>query len=124
MNKHAFSAEERAALAGALAACTESSDVDHRRLDSRLHLLIAELSGSQSLVPIVANARTRVNALLDEIPMLRPNLAHSDAQHAAIVTAILSGQPDAAATAMLEHIEGSTALLRGFFAARGGTPAP
>ena len=56
--------------------------------------------------------------------MLRPNLAHSDAQHAAIVTAILSGQPDAAATAMLEHIEGSTALLRGFFAARGGVSAP
>ncbi|MBC9927083.1 MULTISPECIES: FadR/GntR family transcriptional regulator [unclassified Leucobacter] len=119
-----LSAEDRAALAGALAACTESSDVDHRRLDSRLHLLIAELSGSPSLVPIVANARTRVNALLDEIPMLRPNLTHSDAQHAAIVTAILSGQPDAAAAAMLEHIEGSTALLRGFFAARGGASAP
>ncbi|PII83688.1 GntR family transcriptional regulator [Leucobacter sp. OLJS4] len=113
-----LSADERAALARALEECRASDDANHRRLDSRLHLLIAELSGSPSLVPLVADLRTRVNALLDEIPMLRPNLSHSDAQHEAVVSAILAGRPQSAAEAMLEHIEGSAALLRGFLSTR------
>ncbi|MBL3686357.1 FadR family transcriptional regulator [Leucobacter zeae] len=113
-----LSAEERANLTRALEDCAASDDANHRRLDSRLHLLIAELSGAPSLVPLVANLRTRVNALLDEIPMLRPNLSHSDAQHEAIVSAILAGRPDSAAEAMLEHVEGSAALLRGFLSSR------
>ena len=111
-----LSAGERASLSRALDECARASYGDHRRIDSRLHLLIAELSGSPSLVPLVANLRTRVNALLDGIPMLAPNLSHSHAQHEAIVAAILAGRPDAAAEAMLEHIEGSAALLRGFLA--------
>ena len=110
-----LTADERATLSHALEVCRAASDADHRRLDSRLHLIIAELSGAPTLVPAVANVRTRVNALLDRIPMLRPNLVHSDGQHAVIVGAILAGRPDAAAAAMLEHVEGSTALLRGFF---------
>ena len=110
-----LTADERASLSHALDACRAASDADHRRLDSRLHLIIAELSGSGSLVPAIASLRTRVNALLDEIPMLRPNLAHSDDQHTAIVGAILAGRPEVAAAAMMEHVEGSTALLRGFF---------
>lgn len=113
-----LSAEDRAALTRTLEECTAADIADHRRLDSRLHLLIAELSGSPSLVPLVANLRSRVNALLDEIPVLPPNLSHSHAQHAAIVSAILAGRPESAAEAMLEHIEGSTALLRGFLSSR------
>ena len=109
-----LSAEDRAALVLALEECSAAAPDDHRRLDSRLHLLIAELSGSPSLVPLVANLRTRINALLDSIPMLAPNISHSNEQHEAIVAAILSGQPEAAAAAMLEHAEGSSALLRGF----------
>lgn len=62
----------------------------------------------------VADLRTRVNAALDAIPMLPPNLAHSREQHAAIARAILNGHPDAAAAAMAEHIAGTEALLRGF----------
>ncbi|MFT4231661.1 MAG: FCD domain-containing protein [Leucobacter sp.] len=113
-----LSAEERAALVRALEECSAADLADHRRLDSRLHLLIAELSGSPSLVPLVANLRTRVNALLDGIPVLAPNLAHSHAQHEAIVAAILAGRSESAAEAMLEHIEGSAALLRGFLSSR------
>lgn len=109
-----LSSDERFALTQALEACTEASGADHRRLDSRLHLLIAELSGSPSLVPLAANVRTRANALLEAIPVLEPNISHSDEQHAAIVSAILAGRPGAAAEAMAEHLEGSAALLRGF----------
>ncbi len=87
---------------------------DYRRLDSRLHLAIAEAAGSPSLVPLVAENRMRLNALLDQIPLLRRNIAHSDEQHEAIVIAILAGDCEAAAAAMRAHVAGSAALLHGF----------
>jgi DNA-binding FadR family transcriptional regulator len=87
---------------------------DYRRLDSRLHLAIAELAGSPSLVSLVAENRMRVNRLLDRIPLLSANIAHSDEQHEAVVIAILAGDPDGAEAAMRAHIAGSAALLHGF----------
>jgi DNA-binding FadR family transcriptional regulator len=87
---------------------------DYRRLDSRLHLAIAELVRSPSLVPLVAENRMRVNRLLDRIPLLPRNIAHSDEQHEAIVIAILAGDPDGAEASMRAHIAGSAALLHGF----------
>lgn len=107
-------AHARASLATALEDCSSASLTDYRRLDSRLHLTIAEVSGAPSLVPVAANARTRLNALLDSIPVLAPNIEHSNEQHERIVTAILSGRAEEAAAAMQEHIAGSEALLRGF----------
>jgi DNA-binding GntR family transcriptional regulator len=70
--------------------------------------------GSPSLVPLVAENRMRVNRLLDRIPLLSRNIAHSDEQHEAIVIAILAGDPDAAEMAMRAHIAGSASLLHGF----------
>lgn len=87
---------------------------DYRRLDSRLHLAITEAAGCPSLVPLVAENRMQLNTLLDQIPLLRRNIAHSDEQHEAIVIAILAGDADAAAAAMRAHAEGSAALLHGF----------
>ncbi|CAN5223954.1 FCD domain-containing protein [soil metagenome] len=89
---------------------------DYRRIDSRLHLGIGELAGSPSLVPLLADNRTRVNAFLDGIPLLPPNIEHSNEQHEAIVIAILTGDVERAATAMQEHLDGSAALLRAFLA--------
>jgi len=87
-----------------------------RPLDSRFHLAVAELSGSPSLVAAVAECRSRLNALLDQIPLLVPNLAHSGCQHEQVVTAVLDGNPDAAHRAAVDHLEGTAALLRGFLA--------
>jgi DNA-binding GntR family transcriptional regulator len=87
---------------------------DYRRFDSRLHLMIAELTGSNALVNQVAQTRVKVNELLDEIPLLAPNIAHSNSQHEAIVMAILTGRPEDAEAAMRDHLSGSAALLRGF----------
>jgi DNA-binding FadR family transcriptional regulator len=87
---------------------------DYRRLDSRLHLAVAEAAGCPSLVPLVAENRMRLNGLLDQIPLLSRNIAHSDEQHEAIVMAILAGDSDAAAAAMRAHVAGSAALLHGF----------
>lgn len=87
---------------------------DYRRFDSRLHLLIAELTGSHSLVNQVAQTRVTVNELLDEIPLLAPNIVHSNSQHESIVMAILTGRAEDAEAAMRDHLSGSAALLRGF----------
>jgi len=94
---------------------TSAADVgDYRRLDSRLHLAVAELVGVPSLVTLVADNRSRVNELLDAFPLLPRNIEHSNRQHEAIVLAILAGSEEGAAAAMREHLEGSAALLRGF----------
>jgi DNA-binding FadR family transcriptional regulator len=109
-----LSATDRDLLWGRLGETAAASIDDYRRLDSRLHLTIGELVGAPSLVPLLAENRMRVNGLLDEIPLLQPNIEHSNEQHEAIVIAILTGDVERAASAMLEHLEGSAALLRAF----------
>jgi DNA-binding FadR family transcriptional regulator len=109
-----LTAAEREVLWSRLADVRGASPDDYRRLDSRLHLAIAEAAGSPSLVPLVAENRMRLNALLDQIPLLSRNIAHSDEQHEAIVVAILAADADGAAEAMRAHVAGSAALLHGF----------
>ena len=86
-----LTAAEREVLWSRLTDVRGSAPDDYRRLDSRLHLAIAEAAGSPSLVPLVAENRMRLNGLLDQIPLLSRNIAHSDEQHEAIVIAILAG---------------------------------
>jgi DNA-binding FadR family transcriptional regulator len=109
-----LSAAEREQLWTRMKETAAASVDDYRRLDSRLHLTIAEVVGTPSLVSLVADNRTRVNLLLDGIPLLARNIAHSNQQHEDIVVAILTGNADRAAAAMSEHLAGSAALLRGF----------
>ena len=109
-------AAERASLWTRLAEVQASAPEDYRRLDSRLHLGIAEIAGVPSLVGLIADNRTRVNELLDSFPLLARNIEHSNRQHEAIVLAILAGDAAGAEEAMREHLEGSAALLRGFLA--------
>ncbi len=111
-----LSAAERELVWSRLGETAVASIADYRRLDSRLHLAIGELVGAPSLVPLLADNRTRVNELLDHIPLLPPNIEHSNRQHEAIVVAILTGDVERAASAMEEHLAGSAALLRGFLA--------
>ncbi|HET8961913.1 FadR/GntR family transcriptional regulator [Nocardioides sp.] len=109
-----LSQTERLHLRGRLEECAGSSVDDYRRMDSRLHLAIAEVTGSASLTAAVADVRMRLNEMLDAIPLLERNMRHSNAQHTRIVDAVLDGDADAARRAMAEHLDGTTALLRGF----------
>jgi len=111
-----LSPADRQHLTGTLAEAAGADLDDYRRKDSRLHLAIAEVTASGSLTTAMADARTRVNQLLDRIPLLPPNLEHSNAQHEAIVDAILAGDAPAARQAMAEHVEGTASLLRAFLA--------
>jgi DNA-binding FadR family transcriptional regulator len=105
---------QRAYLKQCLADVTGADARVYRQADSRLHLAIAELTGSPSLSAAVADVRLRLNDLLDAIPLLEPNIDHSDRQHRAMVKAILAGKPETAARVMAEHVEGTASLLRAF----------
>lgn len=107
---------ERATLESRHQATAGAAEEEYRRLDSLLHLTVAELSGIPSLLPLIVENRARVNAWLDTFPLLPRNIEHSDAQHDRIVASILAGRADVAEAAVLEHLAGSEALLRGFLA--------
>ena len=99
-----------------LAAVNKATPEDYRRLDTLFHLAIAELTGSALLAAACADARMRLNDLLNAIPVLKHNIVHTAQQHTAIVDAILAGDPERARAAVAEHLDGTGALLRGFLA--------
>ena len=101
-------------LLARLAEVNAAGPTDYRRLDTLFHLCIGELTGSSLLATACADARMRLNDLLNAIPVLQRNINHTAGQHQAIVEAIVSGDPLAARTAVAEHLEGTAALLRGF----------
>ncbi len=105
---------QRDALLDRLAEVNAAGPQDYRRLDTLFHLAIAELTGSSLLSTACAEARMRLNDLLNAIPVLGPNIAHAAAQHAQIVDAICAGDPERARAAVAEHLAGTGALLRGF----------
>jgi DNA-binding FadR family transcriptional regulator len=107
-------AAQRAHLRGLLEETSSASPGDYRRVDSRLHLAVAEVTRSPSLTAAVAEVRLRTNDLLDAIPLLRPNIEHSNHQHEQLVEAILAGDGERARSGMAEHLEGTAMLLRGF----------
>lgn len=107
-------AAERNHLRDLLAETSAAPLPDYRRLDSRLHLAVAEVTGSPSLIAAVAEVRLRTNDLLHAIPLLSPNIEHSNRQHVHLVKAILAGDCDGARRGMSEHLEGTAMLLRGF----------
>ena len=118
-----LSRRQREELTASLAAVDAAQITGYRQADTRLHLAIAEAAGSPMLTTSVVEVRVHLVDLLNAIPMLERNLAHSSAQHGRIVQAILAGDPDGARQAMEEHVEGTAALLRGFLGQAGGPGA-
>jgi GntR family transcriptional repressor for pyruvate dehydrogenase complex len=89
------------------------SGPDHRQCDSRLHLAIAAASGSARMMAAVTEVQADLDAMLQAIPVLPVNIAHSTSQHKAIVRAILRGDARRASRVMTEHCDDTAALLRG-----------
>ncbi|GHO99268.1 GntR family transcriptional regulator [Reticulibacter mediterranei] len=87
---------------------------EYRRLDSRFHLAIAELTGSRSLIAAVTDIHMQLNDLLTAFPLLDASLRHSNQQHEKIVRAIATGNCKCARAEMEEHVMATANLLRGF----------
>jgi GntR family transcriptional repressor for pyruvate dehydrogenase complex len=96
-----------AAVAGA------TSRARHRQADSRFHLTLASLTQSPRMVEAVTSVQASLHEMLSAIPVLQTNIAHSDAQHATLLRAVLDGRPDKARQTMEEHCDDTAALLRG-----------
>ncbi|MFI5755797.1 FadR/GntR family transcriptional regulator [Streptomyces sp. NPDC051569] len=111
---HGLTGEQAGRLRSALAATHDAPLTEYRRLDTLLHLTVAELAGSATLTAQYAGVRATVNDLLDCIPLLVRNLEHSQQQHTALVGAVLDGDADGAREIAREHCAGTAALLRGF----------
>jgi DNA-binding FadR family transcriptional regulator len=109
----ALSAADRATLQRCLRESTSCSANRRRLADSRLHMAVAAATESPSVAAVVADVQLRLTEALRRIPVMRANIEHSDRQHELVVQAILAGEPDAARTAMEEHVDASAALLRG-----------
>ena len=104
----------RIGLEAALQAVARAtSRARHRQADSRFHLTLASLSGSRRVVEAVTSVQSSLHEMLSAIPVLEANIAHSDAQHATLVRAVLGGRPDRASRIMTEHCDDTAALLRG-----------
>ena len=109
-----LTASERMLLNTALAEVDGASGpAEHRQADSRLHLAIASVSGSPMTVEAVTDVQVRLHDMLQAIPVLEVNIEHSNAQHRAIVSAIVKGEPTKARRAMEQHCDDTAALLRG-----------
>ncbi|GHJ38783.1 FadR/GntR family transcriptional regulator [Streptomyces sp. TS71-3] len=113
---HGLAGRDAARLRGALARTHDAPLTEYRRQDTLLHLTLAELCGSPTLAGQYAAVRAALNDLLDCIPLLVRNLEHSQAQHTALVRAVLDGDAVSAGAVMREHCAGTAALLRGFLA--------
>lgn len=109
-------------LAGAQATLLEAAlrEVDeapdpatHRQADSRLHLALASVTESPRTIDAVTEIQSCLHEMLQAIPVLPVNIEHSNAQHRAIVTAVLTGSPARARRTMEQHCDDTAALLRG-----------
>lgn len=106
---------EIAALEQALATSLAAPIAEYRAADSRLHLAVAEATGSQHLVATVAEAELELHKLLDATPVIASKLRHSNVQHQAIVAAVIASKSETARRAMEDHLDATAALVRGFY---------
>jgi GntR family transcriptional repressor for pyruvate dehydrogenase complex len=90
-----------------------TSRARHRQADSRFHLTLASLTGSTRTLEAVTSVQASLHEMLSAIPVLEANIAHSDAQHATLVRAVLARRADRARKIMEEHCDDTAALLRG-----------
>lgn len=104
---------DRDRLLAALDRVGDATGPTRRVADSRLHVLIGELSGSPSVAAAVAEVQGRLDGLLAAIPVFEHNIAHSRKQHTAVVKAIVQHRPAEARAHMAEHVAGTAHLLRG-----------
>ncbi len=121
--KQELTAEQRAWLRATLREVAEAKDpMVHRQADSRLHLAVAKLSGSERLLDLVASVQRDLHEMLSAIPVLKINITHSDAEHRRLVEAILDGDADGARAVMECHCDASSALLRGLLGMPDNSP--
>ena len=99
-----------------LAARLEESVDDfaaYRQADIRLHVGLAEATGSGRLVTAMTEIQGEMTGLISLIPHPREVLLSSNLQHRRILAAIRRSDRAAAAAEMVEHVRGTEYVLAG-----------
>ena len=115
--------EDRAELAGIIidmrAAVRDDRGRDYSGLNALLHRRLCEMSGHTIAAHLVANLRNRAAGHQYRLAVMPGRPGESLGQHAAIVEAIVSGDPVVAATAMRDHLQSVIEVLGRWGDARG-----
>jgi GntR family transcriptional regulator, transcriptional repressor for pyruvate dehydrogenase complex len=85
----------------------------YRQADVRLHVGLAEATGSPRLVTAVTEAQGEMTGLISLIAHPPEVLASSNAQHRRVLRAIRRRDEGGAAQAMAEHVRGTEHILAG-----------
>lgn len=85
----------------------------YRQADVRLHVGLAEATGSPRLVTAMTEAQGEMTDLISLIAHPPEVLASSNAQHRRVLRAIRSRDEGGAAQAMAEHVRGTEHILAG-----------
>lgn len=84
-----------------------------RQGDIRLHVGLAETSGSQRLVRSMTEAQGAMSDLISHIPHPPEVLASSNAQHRRLLACVREGDAERAMAVMNEHLKGTEHILAG-----------
>jgi DNA-binding FadR family transcriptional regulator len=85
----------------------------YRPLDVRLHVGLAECTGCARLVKAMTDVQGQMGDLIAYIAHPAEVLAHSNAQHARLLTAIAAHDASSAVHVMTEHLQGTEHVLAG-----------
>ena len=93
------------------------SETDAERwagFDSGFHRALGESGNSPRLAALLENLRELSARYVQHSVLAVPDRAReSNAEHEAIMRAVMKGDPDAAADAMFRHLDGTLSALRG-----------
>jgi DNA-binding FadR family transcriptional regulator len=85
----------------------------YRQADYRLHIGLAELTGSARLVVAETEAQSTIDDLISYIAHPPEVLAWGNAQHARLLAAVRAGDSQGAVAIMAEHVEGTEHVIAG-----------
>lgn len=85
----------------------------YRRADVRLHIGLAETTGSLRLVAMATDAQGAMTDLIGHIAHPPEVLTRANEQHARLLAAIHARDPTRAVTVMAEHVQGTEHVLAG-----------
>jgi len=89
----------------------------YRQADVRLHVLLAEATGSPRLVAATTEAQGEMTGLIAQIAHPPEVLARSNAQHARLLAAVRRRDGRRATALMAEHLQGTEHVLAGLLPA-------
>ena len=104
------------ALVATMQACLDDFPA-YRKADARLHVGLAEATGSDRLIAAVTGAQGEMTDLISQIAHPPEVLAQSNAQHARLLGAVGRGNGVRAAQIMAEHLRGTEHVLAGLLPA-------